>query len=95
MVYVKYLESAPWNLKSMTSTPRFSAVGVRLMEAAVRQSIDEGRNGRLALHSLPSAQLFYDKLGFVNLGLDAAVEDLPYYELTATAALKFLKGGLS
>ena len=31
LVYVKYVESAPWNLKAMTPTPRFSAVGVRLM----------------------------------------------------------------
>jgi GNAT superfamily N-acetyltransferase len=95
IVYVKYIESAPWNVKSMTASPKFSAVGARLIEAAVRQSIDEGHGGRVGLHSLPNAQRFYEKLWFVNLGLDAAVEDLAYYELTAAASLKILKGGIS
>lgn len=94
LVYVKYIESAPWNSKSMTRTPRFSVVGARLIEAVARQSIDAGFDGRVGLHSLPTAQLFYERLGFVNLGLDAAVENLPYYELTRVAAQTFLKGGI-
>ena len=92
LVYVKYLESAPWNLKAMTATPRFSAVGVRLMEAAVRESIDLGFGGRVGLHALPNAATFYERCGFVTTGVDAAVEDLPYYELTSVAAIKFLGG---
>jgi hypothetical protein len=94
IVYVKYIESAPWNVKSMTASPKFSAVGARLIEAAVRQSVDERHGGRVGLHSLASAQGFYERLWFVNLGLDAAVENLAYYELTASASLRVLNGGV-
>jgi hypothetical protein len=93
LVYVKYVESAPWNSKSMTNRPRFSAVGTRLIEAAVRQSVDAGFGGRVGLHSLPTAQLFYERIRFKSTGLDAAVENLPYYELTSLAAQSYLKGG--
>jgi hypothetical protein len=94
LVYVKYIESAPWNLKSMAKTPRYAAVGARLMEAVIRQSVDGGFGGRTGLHSLPGAQTFYERVGFVNLGIDAAVENLPYFELTSAAAQTFLKGGI-
>lgn len=93
LVYVKYLESAPWNLKAMTATPRFSAVGARLMEAAARESVDAGFGGRVGLHALPNAVPFYQRCGFVSTGVDAAVENLPYYELTRAASIKFLNGG--
>jgi hypothetical protein len=94
IAYVKYIESAPWNVKGMTPSPKFSAVGARLIEAAVRQSMDDGLDGRLGLHSLSVAERFYERLGFVNLGLDASVEDLAYCELTASASLRILNGGL-
>jgi hypothetical protein len=63
------------------------------MEAAVRFSVDSGYGGRVGLHALPSAQRFYERLWFVNLGNDAAVEDLAYYELTASTSMKILNGG--
>jgi hypothetical protein len=94
LVYVKYVESAPWNLRSMTKSPRFSAVGARLIEAAVRHSVESGCDGRVGLHALPSAQRFYEKLWFVGLGMDASVEELVYYELTGSASTKILNGGM-
>jgi hypothetical protein len=94
LAYVKYIESAPWNVKNMTATPRFSGVGVRLMEAVVRQSMREGFSGRVGLHSLPLAKSFYEAIGFSFLAVDADVEDLPYYEMSAAASLRFLEGGL-
>ncbi len=57
MVYVDYLEVAPWNLKVLASAPgekpRYNAIGTRLIEAAVLKSKEEGCKGRMGLHSLP------------------------------------------
>jgi hypothetical protein len=92
LIYVKYVESAPWNLKSMTGSPKFAGVGFRLIEAAVLESVDAGHDGRLGLHALPAAQAFYQRLGFVTTGPDKAVEDLPYFELTVTAATRLRNG---
>ena len=53
VLYIEYIESAPWNLAGFVETPRFSGVGVALMQAAIQVSADEGFAGRIALHSLP------------------------------------------
>jgi hypothetical protein len=92
LIYVKYVESAPWNLKTMSASPKFAGVGVRLIEAAVRESVAMSFDGRLGLHALPAAQAFYQRFGFATTGPDAAVENLPYFELTVVAATKFLNG---
>ena len=39
--------------------------GTSLIQAAIRESISRGYNGRLVLDSAEQAKLFYDKLGFV------------------------------
>jgi hypothetical protein len=93
IVYVKYLENAPWNLKAFTDTPKFSPVGVRLLEAAVALSKEEGFHGRVGLHSLPNPHTegFYQRLKFTRIGIDKAVENLPYYELSREAAEQFLQ----
>lgn len=95
LVYVKYLESAPWNLKQLTGAPRFGAIGLRLIEAAVRLSVDEDFRGRIGLHSLPNpeTQSFYERCGMTCMGVDPDVEHLPYYEMTRERAILFLTGG--
>jgi hypothetical protein len=42
LVYVDYVESAPWNNADFTTTPRFRGVGLRLIQAAVQYSLDAG-----------------------------------------------------
>ena len=77
-----YLEVAPWNVKLISEAlghpPRLRAVGSRLIEAAVRLSIDEGFKGRLGLHSLPESEAFiYTPVcGMTPFGKDAQKEDL-------------------
>jgi hypothetical protein len=95
LVYVKYLESAPWNVKAFVPVPKYGAVGTRLLEAAVRLSISEGFGARVGLHALPNpaTEQFYQRRGFIGLGPDAEMEDLPYYEFTAAAAIAFLNEG--
>ena len=63
LVYVDYLETAPWNIKplmrAMGKDIQFAGIGTRLIEAAVRLSTDEGFKGRVGLHSLTCAERFY------------------------------------
>lgn len=94
LLYIKYIESAPWNLKEFVMKPLYGAIGTRLLEVAVRQSLDEGFHGRLGLHSLqnPKTEAFYQRNGMVRVGIDPNVEGLPYYEFTQAAAQDFLKG---
>jgi hypothetical protein len=94
LVYVDYLSAAPWNLRSLTATPRFGSVGRVLMAAAVRSSLDLGFDGRVGLHSLPQAETFYSATGgMTGLGTDDVVEGLRYFEMTPEAAWRFLVGG--
>jgi hypothetical protein len=88
MVYVKYLESAPWNVKAFSSAPKYGAIGTRL-------SLAEGFAGRVGLHALPNPQTerFYRRRGLSGLGPDNQMENLPYYEFSVASAISFLKEG--
>ena len=97
-VYVDYLETAPWNIKvlmqALGKRQRYAAVGTRLIEAAVRKSIEEGFKGRVALHSLSGSERFYLKVcGMTAVGRDPAKQDLLWCEFTPEQAEKFLTGG--
>lgn len=95
LVYVKYVESAPWNLPQFVDAPRFGGIGTRLLEAAVRLSVDEDFRGRVGLHSLPNpaTESFYARCGMTRVSIDPQVENLPYYEMTRERATLFLSGG--
>jgi hypothetical protein len=94
LVYIDYLETAPWNLSALSSAPRFGGIGSQLMEVAIRLSMDEGFHGRVGLHSLPQSEAFYrDICRMVGLEVDASYQDLPYYEFTREKAAEFLSGG--
>jgi hypothetical protein len=95
VVYVDYLETAPWNIKPLMQAlgkrPQFAAVGARLIEAAVRKSLDEGFKGRLALHSLSTSERFYtDACGMTAIERDPVKQDLLWCEFTPEQAEKFL-----
>lgn len=68
LVYIDYLEVAPWNRPEFGAAPRLRGVGTALLTAAVALSEDEGFKGRLGLHSLPQADDFYRKIGMTDLG---------------------------
>ena len=93
LVYVDYLESAPWNLKDLTpDPPRYQGVGIRLIEVAVRFSLEEGFGGRIGLHALPQAEYFYEKICKMTRGeIDRQYHDLVWFELTAADAKKFVE----
>ena len=90
VVYVDYLETAPWNLRSPAAAPRFKGVGVALLVDAVRLSIETGLGGRVGLHSLPQAEPFYTRCGMTRVGEDPDYFGLPYYEYTGPQAADWL-----
>ena len=98
LIYVDYLETAPWNIKHLMQalgrSPEFAAIGTRLIEAAVRKSLDEGFKGRLALHSLSTSERFYlEVCGMTAVGRDPVKQDLLWCEFTPEQAERFLKEG--
>lgn len=90
VVYVDYLESAPWNLKGFGESPRFLGVGTVLMAEAVRISSETGFEGRVGLHSLPQAEAFYDRCQMTRLGDDPRYFDLAYYEYSGRSGIHWL-----
>jgi hypothetical protein len=89
LVYVEYLEVAPWNRGNLPGQ-RFRGVGTALMTAAIDLSLSEEFAGRVALHALPQAESFYrDACEMTDLGEDASYDGLRYFEMTAEQAAKF------
>lgn len=92
LLYVDYLATAPWNLSSLVAVPRFVKCGILLIEAAVRYSVAVGFGGRIGLHSLQGAEVFYrDKIGMRDLGIDTGYEDLRYFEMIDADSIAFLR----
>ncbi len=91
LVYIDYLESAPWNVIPFVDVPIYRGIGMVLMRTAVQLSIDEGFHGRVALHALPQSEAFYrDQCGMQGCGNDPYYQNLPYYEMTRELAQQFM-----
>ena len=62
LVYIDYLEVAPWNWDEFYADPaKYRGVGPVLISAAINRSLEEGFQGRIGLHSLPQAIEFYER----------------------------------
>jgi hypothetical protein len=93
ILYVDYVEVAPWNLRLPAQSPRFTGVGKALLAEAVRLSVASGFMGRVGLHSLPQAEAFYAAgCGMTRTGPDAGYHNLVYFEYTEGEAARFLTG---
>ena len=95
LVYVEYLENAPWNRKELLfDPPRYRGVGTVLIGAAIELSKSEGFKGRIGLHSLPQSNGFYaNRCGMTDLRADADYQDLRYFEMTPEQAEAFIRKG--
>ena len=81
LVYLAYVESAPWNLKEYCDDIFYSGIGKEFYKTAVRFSNLLGFAGRVGLHSLPGAEEFYSKTcQMVSLGCDPKCDGLVYFE---------------
>lgn len=95
LIYVDYVETAPWNITEYMAAlgreAKYSRVGTRLMQAAVQLSLDGELKGRVGLHWLPKAENFYRKLGMTEVGRDAKKQNLLWLEFTPSAAQDFME----
>lgn len=90
IVYVEFLATAPWNRPEIQKPPRYRGVGTVMITAAVESSWDLGYRGRMGLHSLPGAEVFYrGTCKMTELGKDVAHQGLMYYEMTDKQAEEF------
>lgn len=95
LVYVDYIETAPWNwrIEAIAQEGEWQAVGSLLFRKAVVLSLDEGFRGRLGLHALPQAERYYtEACGMTAVGRDSSKQNLMYFEYTAEQATRFLDG---
>jgi len=86
ILYVDFVEIAPWNLKGRASNPRFVGIGTVLVAEAIRMSRAKGANGCLGLHSLEQAEGFYDGCLMTRGERDIYYHDLVYFEYTQEQA---------
>lgn len=89
LVYVDFIESAPWNWKyeEIGQFPIYKGIGVQLFREAVRESVSEGFQGRVGLHSLGQSESFYQEVcKMTRVGEDPRYQDLVYYELSREQA---------
>lgn len=91
LVYIDYLETAPWNRPDVVPNVTYRGVGTALMMAAIARSVEEGFSGRVGLHSLPQAESFYlHKLKMMDFGPDAKYSNMRYFELAPEQAMAIL-----
>jgi len=94
LVYIEFLETAPWNRVTLTGQPRYKRVGPALVDVAIQLSMNEGFHGRVGLHSLPQSDDWYRGIcGMTDLGKDPKKQNLRYFEMTIEQARAFLGKG--
>jgi hypothetical protein len=92
LIYLAYVESAPWNLREYCEKPRFGAVGAVLFKAAIEFSNRLGFEGRIGLHALPRVENYYEKrCKMRKCYADQNYGGLVYFESTPEDSLAFLK----
>ncbi len=93
LVYVSFLEIAPWN-RADFARRQFHGLGSLLLQLASAWSVDRGLGGAVGLHALHDAIPFYEKLGFSAIDCPNEHHEL-YFELDAASASRFRqRGGL-
>jgi hypothetical protein len=94
LVYVEFLETAPWNRTTLTGKPRYHRVGPAMIDVAIQLSTHEGFQGRTGLHALPQSDDWYrNKCKMTDMGRDPKKQNLRYFEMTREQADAFLRRG--
>ncbi len=95
VLYIKYLETAPWNLviEELGQQGRYGGVGPQRIRASIALSRALELRGRFGLHALPQAESFYRNGGMTDLGIDWACEGLRYFEMSEGQATAYLTKG--
>jgi len=89
VVYIEFIASAPWNRKKIAHQ-KYAGVGEALVTHAIKVSIDEGLDGRIGLHSLPQAEIFYrNKCKMKDFGIDTD-KKMRYFEMSLEQVTEWL-----
>jgi hypothetical protein len=95
LVYVDYVETAPWNIpeymEALGRKALYGRIGTRLMQAAVTLSLESELKGRIGLHALPGAEDFYRRIGMTATSRDEDKQNLLWFEFTPEAAKEFVR----
>lgn len=83
LVYVEMIVTAPWNRIDIEQPPWLKGVGSLLLLFSRQRSMELGYGGRVALHSLPTAESFYHARGMPDYGPDPEKDGLIYFEYSA------------
>ena len=95
LVYIEYIEIAPWNLRDLAETPQYRGVGSFFIEAAIQLSHQVGTEGRVGLHSLKQSEQFYRNSDMTDCGLQKmgySLYNYRYFEMTPNQAKRFVEG---
>lgn len=85
IIYVDFLSTAPWNRPRLVTEPVYKGCGRALLSVAISLSLEEEYQGRVGLHALPGAEVFYrDQVGMDDLGKDEEYGGLRYFELPSS-----------
>lgn len=91
LVYVDYVQTAPWNNRKLSSRSiKFKGCGTHMLRKALNLSKLLFGECRLGLHSLRGSSEFYSKFGMKNLGHELGYDGLEYFEMTPLQADRFL-----
>ena len=92
LVYINYIESAPWNQANSASALKYIGVGSILIAFAMLLSRDVGYNDVVGLHSLTAAESFYSHvIGMTDLGIDTNYDGLRYFEMSQPQSTSYLQ----
>ena len=92
LMNVHLLATSPQNRYSKVAAPLYKGCGNVMLATAVNLSASEGLNGRIALHSLASAESFYrDHMSMTDLGPDSGYHNLRQFEFSNVGALPFIQ----
>jgi hypothetical protein len=78
---VAILTVAPWNRADINNSPKYKGIGTTLITFAAIFSIHLGFEGKIGLHSVKTAENFYKRLDFLDLGNDINYKNYHYLEL--------------
>jgi hypothetical protein len=90
--YIEYISTAYWNRTRPNFKKRFSGLGTLLISSAINYAITTlGYRPGFSLHSIPTAEPYYQNLGLQPLGKDTSKENLEYFEASEQVAISLLE----
>jgi hypothetical protein len=90
--YVKFVAVAPWNRDCDLRPREFHGLGKAILRAAQRFAVKElNLRPGFCLHSLPRAEVVYERLKMVRVNGKEDAESLAYFELPEVLATQLME----